>query len=265
MITSIRQTATAAQSDGRNEAFVEATLESHALIINLVAALALAFFFGALAQKLRISPLVGYLVAGVAMGPFTPGYVGDTSLAMQFAEIGVILLMFGVGLKFSLSDLWAVKGVAIPGALVQMAAATLLGYGVGALMGLGAAEALMLGFSLSVASTVVLPVLGKLADLIGARFIFLSSLVLFLRDYLNRQSQTELVQCAHCGTSQLLLLQQQFLVIVFQQLLIRINIHVIEATERGIGIHGTGSGQRRTSSRLIGLGQIWCGTLFGAV
>lgn len=156
MITSIRQTATAAQSDGRNGAFIEAKLESHALIINLVAALALAFFFGALAQKLRISPLVGYLVAGVAMGPFTPGYVGDTSLAMQFAEIGVILLMFGVGLKFSLSDLWAVKGVAIPGALVQMAAATLLGYGVGALMGLGAAEALMLGFSLSVASTVVL-------------------------------------------------------------------------------------------------------------
>lgn len=131
-------------------------LESHALILNLVAAIALAFFFGALAQKLRISPLVGYLLAGVAVGPFTPGYVGDTSLAMQFAEIGVILLMFGVGLKFSLADLWSVRGVAIPGALVQMTAATLLGYGVGTLMGLGAAESLMLGFSLSVASTVVL-------------------------------------------------------------------------------------------------------------
>ncbi len=75
---------------------------------------------------------------------------------MQFAEIGVILLMFGVGLKFSLADLWAVRGIAIPGALFQMAAATLLGYGVGALMGMGAAESLMLGFSLSVASTVVL-------------------------------------------------------------------------------------------------------------
>lgn len=135
---------------------VEVHLESHALIINLVAAIALAFFFGAIAQKLRISPLVGYLIAGVAMGPFTPGYVGDTSLAMQFAEIGVILLMFGVGLKFSLADLWAVKGVAVPGALVQMTAATLLGYGVGTLMGLSAAESLMLGFSLSVASTVVL-------------------------------------------------------------------------------------------------------------
>lgn len=96
------------------------------------------------------------MIAGVAVGPFTPGFVGDTSLAMQFAEIGVILLMFGVGLKFSLADLWAVRGLAIPGALVQMTAATLLGYGVGALMGLGAAESIMLGFSLSVASTVVL-------------------------------------------------------------------------------------------------------------
>lgn len=116
----------------------------------------MAFFFGTIAQKLRISPLVGYLLAGVAVGPFTPGFVGDTNLAMQFAEIGVILLMFGVGLKFSLADLWSVRGVALPGALVQMTAATLLGYGVGALMGLGAAESLMLGFSLSVASTVVL-------------------------------------------------------------------------------------------------------------
>ena len=131
-------------------------MESHGLILNLVAAIALAFFFGAIAQRLRISPLVGYLIAGVAVGPFTPGFVGDSDLAMQFAEIGVILLMFGVGLKFSLADLWAVKGVAIPGALVQMSAATLLGYGVGALMGMGAPEALMLGFSLSVASTVVL-------------------------------------------------------------------------------------------------------------
>src|SRR5262245_56256862 len=105
---------------------------------------------------LRISPLVGYLLAGVAVGPFTPGYVGDTQLAQQFAEIGVILLMFGVGLKFSAADLWAVRGVAIPGALAQMTVATLLGYLVGVLMGLGPAEAAMLGFSLSVASTVVL-------------------------------------------------------------------------------------------------------------
>ena len=131
-------------------------MESHGLIINLVAAIALAFFFGAIAQRLRVSPLVGYLIAGVAVGPFTPGFVGDADLALQFAEIGVILLMFGVGLKFSLADLWAVRGVALPGALVQMTAATLLGYGAGALMGLNAAESIMLGFSLSVASTVVL-------------------------------------------------------------------------------------------------------------
>jgi len=128
----------------------------HSLIVNLVAAIVLAFFFGAIAQRFRISPLVGYLLAGVAVGPFTPGFVGDTDLAMQFAEIGVILLMFGVGLKFSLADLWSVRGVAIPGALVQISVATLLGYGVGSLMGLGPTEAVMLGFSLSVASTVVL-------------------------------------------------------------------------------------------------------------
>ena len=131
-------------------------MEHHGLILNLVAAITLAFFFGAIAQRLRISPLVGYLVAGVAVGPITPGFVGDSDLAAQFSEIGVILLMFGVGLKFSLQDLWAVRGVAVPGALVQMTVATLLGYAVGSLMGMGAAEALMLGFSLSVASTVVL-------------------------------------------------------------------------------------------------------------
>jgi len=128
----------------------------HVLITTLVGALALSFFFGTIAQKLRISPLIGYLIAGVAVGPFTPGFVGDIDIALEFAEIGVILLMFGVGLKFSLEDLWAVKGVALPGALVQMSVATLLGYGVGTIMGLGPAESIMLGFSLSVASTVVL-------------------------------------------------------------------------------------------------------------
>lgn len=131
-------------------------MEGHALITTLVGAIALSFLFGFIAQKLKVSPLIGYLLAGVAVGPFTPGFVGDIEIALEFAEIGVILLMFGVGLKFSLRDLWEVKGVALPGALVQMTAATLLGYGVGALMGLGAAESVMLGFSLSVASTVVL-------------------------------------------------------------------------------------------------------------
>lgn len=128
----------------------------YALITTLVGAIALSFFFGFIAQKLKVSPLIGYLIAGVAVGPFTPGFVGDIDIALEFAEIGVILLMFGVGLKFSLQDLWEVKGVALPGALVQMTAATLLGYGVGTLMGLGPAESIMLGFSLSVASTVVL-------------------------------------------------------------------------------------------------------------
>jgi CPA2 family monovalent cation:H+ antiporter-2 len=131
-------------------------MESHSLIANFVVALTLAFFLGFLAQRLRISPLVGYLLAGVAAGPYTPGFVGDAGLARQFSEIGVILLMFGVGLKFSLEDLWSVRGVALPGALTRMAAITLLGYGVGALMGMNTAESLMLGFSLSIASTVVL-------------------------------------------------------------------------------------------------------------
>lgn len=131
-------------------------MDDHSLISNLVLALVLAFFLGFIAQRLRISPLIGYLLAGVAVGPYTPGFVGDSELAFQFAELGVILLMFGVGLKFSLEDLWAVRGVALPGALVQMGSATLLGWAVGLLMGMSHAEAIMLGFSLSVASTVVL-------------------------------------------------------------------------------------------------------------
>jgi CPA2 family monovalent cation:H+ antiporter-2 len=131
-------------------------MEKYALISTICAALVLAFIFGFAARKLKLSPLVGYLIAGVCVGPYTPGFVGDASLAMQLAEIGVILLMFGVGMKFSLQDLWAVKSIALPGALVQMATATALGYGVGHLMGMEPAESLMLGFSLSVASTVVL-------------------------------------------------------------------------------------------------------------
>ena len=99
------------------------------LIAILVAGLGLAFIFGALAQKLRISPLVGYLLAGVAVGPFTPGFVADQGLANELAEIGVILLMFGVGLHFSLKDLLSVRAIAVPGAIVQIAAATLMGIG----------------------------------------------------------------------------------------------------------------------------------------
>src|ERR671916_1576895 len=99
------------------------------LIATIVAGLGLAFIFGLIAQRLRLSPLVGYLVAGVLIGPFTPGYVADQTLAPQLAELGVILLMFGVGLHFSLSDLMSVRAIAVPGALGQMTVVTLLGYG----------------------------------------------------------------------------------------------------------------------------------------
>lgn len=127
------------------------------LILTLVGGFVLAFVFGMLANRLKLSPLVGYLVAGIAVGPFTAGYVADTELAPQLAEVGVILLMFGVGLHFSPRDLMKVRKVAIPGALFQIAAATALGWGLGrTLLGLGDVEALLMGFALSVASTVVL-------------------------------------------------------------------------------------------------------------
>ncbi|MCW4454744.1 Kef family K(+) transporter [Flavobacterium sp. MXW15] len=126
-------------------------------LINIVAVgLGLAFIFGALANKLRLSPLVGYLVAGICVGPFTPGFVADQTLANQLAEIGVMLLMFGVGLHFSLKDLMTVKAIAIPGAIGQIAVATLLGWGLAALMGWPALHGIIFGFSLATASTVVL-------------------------------------------------------------------------------------------------------------
>jgi len=126
------------------------------LIITLVAAFVLAFVLGMVAQRFKLSPLVGYLLAGVVVGPFTPGVVADGGLASQLAEIGVILLMFGVGLHFSPSDLFKVRKVALPGALVQIGVATALGWGVGRLFGMPHAEAALLGFALSTASTVVL-------------------------------------------------------------------------------------------------------------
>ena len=126
------------------------------LIAMLVFGFVLAFGLGALANRLRLSPLVGYLLAGVLAGPFTPGFVGDPELAPQLAEIGVILLMFGVGLHFSLRDLMSVKNIAIPGAVGQIAMATLLGWGMAELMGWRHIEGLIFGFSLATASTVVL-------------------------------------------------------------------------------------------------------------
>jgi len=126
-------------------------------LINIVAVgLGLAFILGALANKLRLSPLVGYLVAGICVGPFTPGFVADQALANQLAEIGVMLLMFGVGLHFSLKDLMAVKAIAIPGAIGQILVATLLGWGLAWLMGWPVIQGVVFGFSLATASTVVL-------------------------------------------------------------------------------------------------------------
>lgn len=126
------------------------------LITTIVGGLVLAFLLGMLANRLRISPLVGYLVAGVLAGPFTPGFVADTSLAPELAEIGVILLMFGVGLHFSLKDLMAVKNIAIPSAIAQIAVATLLGMGLSSLLGWDLVTGLVFGLCLSTASTVVL-------------------------------------------------------------------------------------------------------------
>ncbi|SMF79189.1 Kef-type potassium/proton antiporter, CPA2 family [Azospirillum oryzae] len=126
------------------------------LIATMVAAIVLAFVFGALAHRLRLSPLVGYLLAGVAIGPFTPGFVGDMQLASQLAEIGVILLMFGVGLHFSLDDLMKVRAIAVPGAVVQIAIATAMGWGLASFLGWSLAAGLVFGLALSVASTVVL-------------------------------------------------------------------------------------------------------------
>src|SRR3546814_6584824 len=99
------------------------------LIGTIVVGLVVAFIFGALAQRLRVSPVAGYLLAGIAVGPFTPGFVADRELALELAELGVILLMFGVGLHFSLRDLLSVRKIAVPGAIVQITAATLMGMG----------------------------------------------------------------------------------------------------------------------------------------
>ncbi|WP_127090974.1 YbaL family putative K(+) efflux transporter [Aquabacter cavernae] len=126
------------------------------LISTIVGALVLAFILGALAQRMRISPLVGYLLAGVLVGPFTPGFVADQHLALQLAEIGVILLMFGVGLHFSLSDLLSVRAIAIPGAVAQIGVATLMGMGLAWGMGWPIGGGIVFGLALSVASTVVL-------------------------------------------------------------------------------------------------------------
>jgi CPA2 family monovalent cation:H+ antiporter-2 len=126
------------------------------LITTIAAALGFGLLFGMLAVRLRLPALVGYLAAGVLIGPATPGFVADVALASQLAEIGVMLLMFGVGLHFSLDDLLEVKGIALPGAVLQITVATLMGMGVSHLWGWGLGAGLVFGLALSVASTVVL-------------------------------------------------------------------------------------------------------------
>ncbi|WP_197326161.1 cation:proton antiporter [Ralstonia solanacearum] len=126
------------------------------LLSTIIGGIVLAFILGTAAQRLRLPPLVGYLCAGVMAGPFTPGFVADQSLAPQLAELGVILLMFGVGLHFSMKELLAVKSIAIPGAIGQIALATLMGMGLAWLLGWAWGPGLVFGLALSVASTVVL-------------------------------------------------------------------------------------------------------------
>jgi len=133
-----------------------ADLHETSLIALLAIGFVLALLFGLVANRLRISPIVGYLVAGIAVGPFTPGFVGDSNLANQLSEIGVILLMFGVGLHFSIKDLMSVRNIALPGAVAQIATATAIGLGLALGLGWSIGVGLVFGLSLSVASTVVL-------------------------------------------------------------------------------------------------------------
>ncbi|MDX1923066.1 MAG: YbaL family putative K(+) efflux transporter [Alphaproteobacteria bacterium] len=126
------------------------------LIAMVIIGLTLAALFGTIAHRLKISPIAGYLLAGILVGPHTPGFVADQSLALELAELGVILLMFGVGLHFSIKDLLSVRATAIPGAIAQILISTTLGMGLGMFFGWSLATALIFGLSLSVASTVVM-------------------------------------------------------------------------------------------------------------
>src|SRR5919108_4664256 len=126
------------------------------LLINIAVALVVAFFGGLIARRIGLPTIVGYLLAGIAIGPFTPGFVGDLETISQLAELGVIFLMFGVGLHFSLKDLWRVRSIAIPGAIGQIAFATFLGFSLSRLWGWSVSAGIILGFAISIASTVVL-------------------------------------------------------------------------------------------------------------
>ncbi len=135
---------------------VIAAVEHLPLLTTVAAGFAAAWIFGLITQKLRLSPIVGYILAGVAIGPHTPGFKGDVAIAQQLAEIGVILLMFGVGLSFHLKDLWAVRSVALPGAIGQSAVATVAGAAIFHWMGWPLQAGVIVGMAMAVASTVVL-------------------------------------------------------------------------------------------------------------
>jgi CPA2 family monovalent cation:H+ antiporter-2 len=126
------------------------------LLVNITAALVAAFIGGLIARRIGLPTIVGYLLAGVAIGPFTPGFVGDVQTISELAELGVIFMMFGVGLHFSFRDLWAVRDMAIPGALLQILTSSILGFGLTQLWGWPVSAGIVLGMSISTASTVVL-------------------------------------------------------------------------------------------------------------
>ena len=132
------------------------------LLATFVTALVAAFLGGILARAARLPPVVGYLLGGLAVGPFTPGFIGDSHAMSQLAEVGVMFMMFGTGLHFSFDDLVAVRRVAVPGALLQTALGTLAGCGLGLALGWPIEAGIMLGLSVSIASTVVL--IKNLAD-----------------------------------------------------------------------------------------------------
>jgi len=134
----------------------EKALHDLPLLINITLALVVAFLGGVIARRFGLPTIVGYLLAGIVIGPFTPGFVGDVETIQQLAELGVIFLMFGVGLHFSFNDLWRVRDIAVPGALVQTGIATLLGIGLSQLWGWPLTAGVVLGLAVSVASTVVL-------------------------------------------------------------------------------------------------------------
>ncbi|MDB5797094.1 MAG: sodium:proton antiporter [Paucimonas sp.] len=157
------------------------------LITTIAAALCFGLVFGLVAVRLKLPPLVGYLAAGIAIGPATPGFVADAALAGQLAEIGVMLLMFGVGLHFSLGDLMAVRRIALPGAILQIAVATAMGMGLAHFWGWSLGAGLVFGLCLSVASTVVLlraledgGILGSMNGQIAVGWLVVEDLVMVL-------------------------------------------------------------------------------------